>query len=173
MKKVCALLLALIFVVSLVACGGSESGEKKEDTAGNAEATEAATEAQKATKDDLLKEAKPITQEELEKAQDNTAFAKSLIGNTYTFDGKVRTVKDDYAVVEFYLDTGANSIYTVSYDVMPAYLYLPTDDLISIEDGKTFPFVAKLTDVTTSETSIDGNAWEIKELVFDTAYINK
>ena len=84
MKKAISLLLALVLCLSLCACGGGNDAP---------ETTEAPTETTvpeevKMTKDEMLNVAVPLTREEIDKSISNVAFAKSLIGNTYTLVAK-------------------------------------------------------------------------------------
>ncbi len=139
MKKIIALLLVAVMCLSFVACGG-----------GNDTPEEA-----KMSKDEMLNVATPLTREDINKSINNVAFAKSLIGNTYTFDAEVFSIAEDYAVVTFYIidEQGA---YETAANVMVANLYLPSEELISLENQQRLNFVGQLEDVSTSEKTLPG-----------------
>lgn len=158
MKKALSLILALVLCLSLYACGGGN------DTP---ETTEAPTETTipeevNMSKDEMLSVSTPLTRDEIAKSISNIAFAKSLIGNTYTFDGEVFSVAEDHAVVTF-LITDEQGVYGTAANVMVANLYLPVDALISLENQQRLSFVGKLEDVSTHDDTIPG--WGKKSVV--------
>ena len=150
MKKTISLLLALVLCLSLCACGG---GNDAPTTEAPAETT--APEEVRMSKDEMLNASTPLTRDEIDKSITNVAFAKSLIGNTYTFDGDVFSVAEDYAVVTFYIidEQGA---YGTAANMMVANLYLPLEELISLENQQRLSFVGQLDDVSTHNESIPG-----------------
>ena len=151
MKKFIALLLAAIICLSLVACGGGN--DAPETTEVPTEAT--APEEVKMSKDEMLNVATPLSREDIDKSISNVAFAKSLIGNTYTFGAEVFSVAEDYAVVTFYI-TDEQGAYGTAANVMVANLHLPLEELISLENQQRLNFVGQLEDVSTHEESIPG-----------------
>lgn len=149
MKKAISLLLALVLCLSLCACGGGNS-----DTPDTPETTETtAPEEVKMSKDEMLNVAVPLTREEIDKSISNVAFAKSLIGNTYTFGGEVFSVAEDHAVITFYI-TDEQGAYGTAANVMVANLYLPLEELISLENQQRLSFVGQLDDVNTHDETI-------------------
>lgn len=114
----------------------------------------------------MLNVAIPLTRDDIDKSISNIAFAKSLIGNTYTFGGEVFSVEEDYAVVTFYI-TDEQGAYATVANVMVANLYLPLEELISLENQQRLTFVGKLEDVSTHEETIpDWGTETVVELVF-------
>ena len=165
MKKYIVALLALVMCMSLCACGGGtttpEGSEGEPSTPENAQQT----------KDELLAAASPLTRDELEKSIGNLAYAKSLIGNTYTFGGEIWTVEEDRAVITFYI-TEESSNYATAANVMVASLYLSSDELISLEVEQRLSFVGKLDDVSSHEETIpDWGTQTVVDMVFKNATI--
>ncbi len=169
MKKALALLLALIMCLSLAACGGGND-TPTQDTTETPTTTEAPTESVM-TKEEMLNNAQPLTRDEIDKSISNIAFAKSLVGNTYTFGGEIWSVEEDYAVITFYIDD-TNGAYATVSNVMVANLYLPLDDLIALEHKQRFSFVGVLDDVSSHDESIpDWGTQTVVDLIFKNAAI--
>lgn len=162
MKKIISLLLVLVLCLSLCACGSGNS-----DTPDTPETTETtALEEVKLSKDEMLDVATPLTKEEIDKSISNVAFAKSLIGNTYTFGGEVFSIAEDYAVITFYI-TDEQGAYGTAANVMVANLYLPLEELISLENQQCLSFVGQLDDVNTHDETIpDWGTQTVVDLVF-------
>lgn len=162
MKKAFSLLLALVLCLSLYACGGGTDAP---------EATEAPTETTapeevKISKDEMLNVSAPLTRDEIDKSISNVAFATSLIGNTYTFCGDVFSVTEDYAVVTFYI-TDEQGAYGTAANMMVANLYLPLEELISLENQQRLSFVGQLDDVSTHDETIpDWGTQTVIDMVF-------
>lgn len=178
MKKTIALLLAAVMVLSLAACGGNSAPkDEPKSTETDAVTTEAPTTEAPTTeavlsKDEMLAAAKPLTKDEIQKSIDNMAFGKSLIGNIYTFGGNVYSVEEDHVVATFYISTGDNSSYATSANVMTANLYLPIEELISLEAKQRLLFVGQLDDVSTHEEDFPGWGKEkVVDMVFKSAAI--
>ena len=150
--------MALVLVLSLAACGGSDSGEENTTAV---------------SKNDLLKKAKPLGMDGY-KAIDNMAFAKSLIGNTYTFDGMVISVEEEYARIEFKVNIELEE-YTVDLSMWEIYgdVYLSLSDLASLERFQIVNFVGKLTNVASLEQdpSMHNGDDTSTELIFESAAI--
>ena len=159
MKKSIALLLALALCLSLCACGGrNDAPETSVETTAPGEV--------KMSKDEMLNVAIPLTRDDLDKSISNIAFAKTLIGNTYTFGGEVYAVAEDHAVVTFHI-TDEKGAYGTAANVMVANLYLPLDELVSLENQQRLNFVGQLEDVGTHEELIpDWGAQTVTEMVF-------
>ncbi len=144
MKKFIALVLIVVMCVSLVACGNNTTYSK----------------------DELLNNSKPLTREEIDKSINNLAYAKGLIGTTYTFNGDVIEVREDYADVTFHI-TDENGIYTTNEFVLSANLYLPLDELKLLEVGQRLSFVGTLDDATSHEENIPDFATQtVIDMVF-------
>ena len=151
MKKTISLLLALVMCLSLCACGGGN--DVPETTEAPTETI--ASEEVKMSKDEMLNVSNPLTRDEIDKSISNVAFAKSLIGNTYTFGGDVFSVAEDYAVVTFYI-TDEQGTYGTAANMMVANLYLTLEELISLENQQRLSFVGQLDDVSTHDETIPG-----------------
>lgn len=52
----------------------------------------------------MLSSARELTRDEIDKSISNIAFAKSLIGNIYTFNGDSVSVEEEYAAITFYIN---------------------------------------------------------------------
>ena len=138
MKKIIALFLAVAMCLFFVACANDNKSKVNESNK---------DESSVLNKDEMLSIAKALTREEISKSISNNAFAKSLIGNTYTFCGEIFAVKEDYAVVTFYITDEEGSYATVA-NVMVANLYLPLNELVTLEHKQRFSFVGQLDDVS-------------------------
>ena len=162
MKKAISLILALAMCLSLCACGGGN--DTPETTEAPTETT--APEEDKMSKDEMLDASTPLTRDEIDKSISNVAFAKSLIGNTYTFGGDVFSVAEDYAVVTFYI-TDEQGDYGTAANMMVANLYLPLEELISLENQQRLSFVGQLDDVITHDETIpDWGTQTVIDMVF-------
>lgn len=155
--------------LSLAACGGNApEAEAEEPTLMETEPTKPAA----LTKDEMLGSAAALTRDEIDKAITNIAFAKSLIGNIYTFGGEIWSVEEDHAIVTFYIADGPNAVYATASNVMVAHLYLPLEELIELEHQQRFNFVGRLDDVTTHDEIIpDWGTEKVVDLVFESAAI--
>ena len=170
MKKWIALLLAAILCFSLAACG-EKTAESANDTTDVTESETETAETVTLTKDEMLTGAVPMTRDDVNKSIGNIAFAKTLIGNTYTFGGEVFSVAEDHAIVTFYISDNEGAYATVA-NVMVANLYLPIDELVALESGQRLSFVGKLDDVSTHTESIpDWGTETVTGMVFKNAAI--
>ena len=84
MKKWIVLLIVAIMAFSLVACGENKESQTNEDGSLSVEVDN--LESAALTKDELLSNSQALTREEIDKSLENIAFAKSLVGNVYTFE---------------------------------------------------------------------------------------
>ena len=104
MKKTISLLLALVLCLSLCACGSAKQETGSAEKNGELEASaNSETQVELMSKEDMLSSADPLTRDEVDKSINNIAFAKSLIGNVYTFAGNIWSVEEDHAVITFYI----------------------------------------------------------------------
>lgn len=170
MKKIIALLLVAVMCFSLAACGGDKetnnNSEPQTNNSGSQQEENNNSETATLTKDEMLNSAQALTREEIDKSIENVAFAKSLIGNVYTFGGTIESIEEDHAVTTFYI-VDENGNYATSEFVMVANLYLSTDELINLEAEQRLSFVGKLEDVTSREETIpDWGTETIVEMVF-------
>ena len=153
MKKTISLLLALVLCLSLCACGGSDTAAKM-------------------SKDELLAIAEPLTQAVAAKMYENSAYAKSLESKTYTFVGKVNETELDY--VNVYIDSivGEDG---KKYRYMPSglyfSLYLPNEELLEADQGESFHFVGKISDVQSVSSSLEGTEAKGIAVIMKDAYI--
>ena len=166
MKKTISMLLALVMCLSLCACGG---GNDTNETEAPTEIT--APEEVKLTKDELLAIAEPLTQEVVAKAFENGAFAKTLEGETYTFEARVWSIEFDYVEVVIDSIVGEDGKkYRYSHDGLYFCLYLPTEELLEMGKG-SFNFVGKISEVQSVEHSLEGVEWEGLAVIMKDAYI--
>ncbi len=168
MKRAIAILLALLMVLSIAACsGGSPTTPTPEPTVEatpepTPEPTLEPTPEPKATKEDLLAEAEYFTRTEMEDAFHNKAKAKTFIGNTYIFKGKVKTIEEDYAWIEFNIEEDG-TVYSWGVNGgIGAHAYFPLEDLVELKPEQILVTVGKVSDVA----SINGTA-----IVFEEAFI--
>ena len=76
------------------------------------------------------------------------------------------SVEEDYAVITFYI-TDEQGAYATVANVMVANLYLPLEELISLENQQRLTFVGKIDDISTREETIpDWGTETVVELVF-------
>ena len=178
MRKWSVLLAILISATLFCACGAqSRQPAKADDAVMNQESElpeedELSDEEQPLpTKDEMLLAASPMTTEEIEKSRDNLAYAKSLIGNTYTFVGSILSVDEDHAVILIGVMKDRYP-YKVYGRGIVANLYLPTDVLVPLEAEQMFSFVGKLDDAHTIEEAFPGGGTtQVLEMEFKSAAI--
>lgn len=172
MKKTISLLLALAMCLSLCACGSAKQETGSAEKNGELEASaNSETQVELMSKEDMLSSADPLTRDEVDKSINNIAFAKSLIGNVYTFAGNIWSVEEDHAVITFYIQD-ENGNYVTAANVMVANLYLPLDELITLGSNDRLFFVGKLDDVSTHEESFPGMGTEkVVDMIFKSAAI--
>ena len=138
MKRLFALILALIICLPLCACGEKqEAGEKQE------------------TKEELLAKAKTVKADELlNEIGGNKARANTYIGSVYCITGHVLEINDDHAIV-LAADTGdwndnTHSDDWYAYAELAVFrVYLPTEELAVLDKCENIQFVGKITGVTT------------------------
>lgn len=178
MRKWSVLLAILISATLFCACGAqSRQPAKADDAVMNQESElpeedELSDEEQPLlTKEEMLLAASPMTTEEIEKSRDNLAYAKSLIGNTYTFVGSILSVDEDHAVILIGVMKDRYP-YKVYGRGIVANLYLPTDVLVPLEAEQMFSFVGKLDDAHTIEEAFPGGGTtQVLEMEFKSAAI--
>ena len=156
MKKILVVLLAAVLILALFGCG-NDSGTS--DVAASEETENAVLD-----KDEMLNSAVALTRDDIEKATDNKAFASSLVGNIYTFAGEINSIEEDHAVIFFYVNDDQGSML---YGTLYGDLYLPTDDLISMETEQKLWFVGKLDEVGSSNMQFyGGTSMDVPDLIF-------
>lgn len=178
MRKWSVLLAILISATLFCACGAqSRQPAKADDAVMNQESElpeedELSDEEQPLlTKEEMLLAASPMTTEEIEKSRNNLAYAKSLIGNTYTFVGSILSVDEDHAVILIGVMKDRYP-YKVYGRGIVANLYLPTDVLVPLEAEQMFSFVGKLDDAHTIEEAFPGGGTtQVLEMEFKSAAI--
>ena len=183
MKKMIVFLLSAAMCFSFAACGGDNIiDDTPQITERTSQQTESDltvqiesdslliesidTEIPTLSKDEMLGSSTPLTRENLNKSYGNIPFAKSLIGNTYTFEGEIYSVVEDHAVITFYIrdDEGTYSIHP---SLMVGNLYFPLEDLISFEKGQHLSLVGVLDGVET----VDRDSRTVVEMVFQNAAV--
>ena len=165
MRKWSVLLAILISATLFCACGAQSRQPAKADDAVMNQESELPEE------EEMLLAASPMTTEEIEKSRDNLAYAKSLIGNTYTFVGSILSVDEDHAVILIGVMKDRYP-YKVYGRGIVANLYLPTDVLVPLEAEQMFSFVGKLDDAHTIEEAFPGGGTtQVLEMEFKSAAI--
>lgn len=196
MKKLIALLIAIMMVLSLAACGSNEGTNTETQTQEKTEATTAApvtesptteaptteepttevptTEPEKISKEELLSVAIPLMNDEAKKMFNSPAYVSTLIGNTYTFTGKVYELSMDYIDVALErIEDENGKLYGYDYWNLSVHVYLPIDELINITYNDIVSIVGKITGVEEKSTDYPGGG-VIKGtvIVMQDAYLN-
>lgn len=148
MKRTIAILLAFLLVISLAACGGWSTTTPTPEL--TPEATPELTPEPKPTKEELLEISSSIKKKDLDKAYSNSAYAKSLEGNTYKFDGWVASIEADY------LEIMISSTIQTEPSNYTARVYLPAEELIKLEKTQWISFVGTLGEVGSYEEEHGG-----------------
>lgn len=173
MKKVFAIVLLLTMVLSLVACGNASTPSSGGESAAASDETAAPTEAAK-TKESLLLDAVPLMKDEVERIFDNAAYAASLKGNSYTFEGKVYAIELDYIDVALeYIKDESGKLFAFDYWNLSAHVYLPTEEIINIENNQKVSIVGTITDVERKTTPYPGGGTiEGTVIIMKEAFLN-
>ncbi len=165
MKKVIALLLALIMCLSLAACG--EMGAIPAETE--------PTDPPPLTKDDLLAQAKVVYADEITSdIGGNQAKASTYKGAVYQITGHVHEVNEEYCILaaarvetdqhvhrDNWIDYGCDTVF---------HVYLPLEDLAELELCSNIMIVGEITDVALGQYhAIDGQI----QLSITNAYLLK
>lgn len=139
MKKIFALLLALLMTIAMVACG-EETASAEDNNTATEENTSNVT-----AKDDMLAEALSVDYTTINNDSfDNLAKAKSLYCNaTLKLDGVVCEIKEDHVRIGNGVSWGVS-------------VYLPVEELIDLEKWQRIVVVGKTTDEIIKETNFTG-----------------
>ena len=81
---------------------------------------------------------------------ENPAFSTTVVGNTYTFSGKVYSIGLNYADLEIYADNNGQ-LHGYGFEGLAFRVYLPTEELINLEVSKMYRFVGKISSVEETE----------------------
>lgn len=163
MKKTITILLALVMVLSLAACGGGSQPTSTPAPAATAEPTPEPTpeptEEPKATKEDLLAEAEKADMVDLQNAvYDNKVKAKQDYCNTpIAVTGKAIKIEDNYVII------------CDSQVCLDAYLSI--DDLVKIETQNTITVVGIISDITELEMEWGGSNFKSPHYIMDYGYL--
>ena len=146
MKKLSAPIISTVIALSVCACGGgakpAETTTVVETTVAMKETTKAEIEDSKLSKEDLLNEAVILKDDIAKKMFENPAFSTTVVGNTYTFSGKVYSIGLNYADLEIYADNNGQ-LHGYGFEGLAFRVYLPTEELINLEVSKMYRFVGK------------------------------
>lgn len=162
MKKSLLFVLTLAMLFSLCACGGEAAVKEPEEPA--------------ITKEDLSAVAKRLMNDEVEQAFSNPAFAKTLVGNTYFFEGEVYSIEVDYA------DVALNSVpddvtmkrYSYDYWNLSVHVYLPVEELATISCNDTISIVGTVSNAETKKTADPLTGLDINGtvIIMEDAFLN-
>ena len=144
MKKVLALMLALVFVLSLVACGGSSGGEKS------------------MTKEEMIESAKLATIGSITSDfNDNVAKAKNTyFNNVYTIWGYITDIGEDY------VDLRPNN--STSSDCIRAYL--PNDELIELDKWYAIQVVGIVSGLAEDSSNVAEYTFDYNIILLENAH---
>lgn len=134
MKKIIALLLAGLMVLSLCACGGYNEVIKEPEV----------------LKEELLSASQPMNKAILEKCVNNIAFAKSLTGNTYTFTAVIDIIGEDCVEVSI-SSPDKNESYGLSKEFLVGKISFSQEELLELNRMQTYSIVGTLEEVTVEE----------------------
>lgn len=151
MKKLIALFFTLLMAISLCACGGTSQDSEK-------------------TKETLLAEATAFSYDDLDGISGNKAFASSLVGNTYTFQGLVQSIEKDHIVVIFEVDRG-DSTHSWDTSILCGNVYLTEEELLNLKPQQTIIMVGKLSSVEDTSTEMMGFTTNGTALTFEKAAV--
>ncbi|MBQ4561415.1 MAG: hypothetical protein IJA55_03670 [Clostridia bacterium] len=165
MKKLLALLIAVIMCVSLFACGNNEVKEEQKDSAAaESDTVEKVEEPEEVlmTKEEMLKVAEAVDIKDINNdTLDNIARAKQLYcGKTLLLSGFISEINEDHVVLST----------TTSVKVK---VYLPIEELIDpiMEDGLKITCVGQTSDDISTETSMAaGYEFEHRMYSMENAY---
>lgn len=136
MKKAITILLTLVMVLSLVACG---TQAKTEPTTAQPITTTQEKEQEELTKEELLSEATKITISEIAKEYSNNKVRaqNTYKDGIYSMWGMVVDISEDHVVIKL---SNASSSFGVN-------AYLPMDELVSLDKGIAIQVVGRITNI--------------------------
>lgn len=165
MKKLLALMLAAALALSLVACGGGGgTGDNNTPSGGNGDTTstdtpsgggeDSETEEPVMTKEEMLQVAEEVSWTDIQNASvKNIASAKQqYCDKVIQLDGKIWSIEEDHIVIG-----GTGDKYLVD-------VYLPLDEIITLENQQIITVVGKTTDEIVNTTE------NVAEYSFDFSY---
>lgn len=146
MKKVMALLMALVLVLSLVACGGNTNEEKGEDSQTSM------------SKEELLNNAQPLSIPTIvNQLQGNRARAiDTYKDGIYTIWGRIVRINDDSVELD-----GLNTVVRV---------FLPHDELVKLDLGSAIQVVGIITDIQKETEQIFEDTYNINAITLENAH---
>ena len=154
MKKLLALMLSAVLMVSLVACG-SDGAATRDDGESN---TSGGSDSM--TKEEMLEAAE--TTEEVEM---NNALVENIVNAKQTYCGKVFEVTAPvYIIEENYIFVGQNGRSLI--------VYLPEEDIINLQPSQWITVVGLTNDDIQTEIQVmGGTEWERQYFVMEQAYL--
>lgn len=145
MKKCFALLLTLLMAFSLCACG--ETGEAE------------------VTQEELMAKAAEMTDEIWKEAAENSAYANSLVGNTYSFVGTVAGIEKDHVIMDVKTDN------SFMEGFLQLHIYLPAEQMLNLEKNLQLAMVGKIAELVDAEVILGGDKVDGSAFVLKQAYI--
>lgn len=153
MKKLITLLLALTMALSLCACGSNDSTSKNDDTV--AEETIV-------SKEDLMAEIgedEPVDMMTLQKAvlKNKVKAKQDYFDRPIAVSGKIRKIEEDYVCI-------------MGGEVL-LHAYIPTEDLVNLENGNDITVVGIISDIQDLDTVIPSGTVVMPHCIMDVAYL--
>lgn len=154
MKRTIAILLALILLLSLAACGGDSPSEEAETLL--SEETELSM-------DELLAKAQPLSILELnEEIRDNKARALSTYKDgVYTIWGIVSDINTDSVEIK------------AGYDYKRVRVFLPIEELIEIDTNSVIQVVGTITDIQEETRQLSSYTFDYNIVILENAHFVK
>ncbi len=142
MKKAITIILALVMVLSLVACGGNQQSSPHENGTesidNNATDNTTTTDEVSLSKEEMINKSQPLTINEIaEEIYNNKARAKGKYANgTYSIWGTIIEINSDSCDISVY-----------KYPQVFVRVYLPVDELIQLNQNEAIQVVGIITDI--------------------------
>ncbi len=170
MKKIIAILLAAIMLLSFVACSGNGGGQTAQTTLEPTEApTAVPTEEPKPTKEQLLSEAVELasTSYDYDRKENPVRAKAEYEGKAYTIVGYVKSFGNDHVVICVTLPRGGISHF-VDFRV-----FLPQEEIMLLKKDQMIEVVGILESSYVTQQGPYGATYETEELELRDAFLVK